>query len=85
MSKLTKLEMNLLQNIADDVEAIQNSYESKQDDIQDFLHGQFAVTDPEESGALSNCIIHFEFTTDKLRLIQDQMALVVGHFIKNRD
>ena len=80
MTKLTKLEMNNLQDIAADLEAIKNSYYANVDSVQDFLCKQFTVT-TDEPEVLNVCIKHFELTTNKLYQIQNKMDLLVDHFI----
>ena len=80
MAKLTGLEMATVQDIADNLEVIKKSYDHNVDSIQDFICKQFELT-TDEPGVLNACIKHFELTVNKLEVIQNQMDLLVDHFI----
>ena len=79
MSKLSKLEMSVLQKVANSVTAISTSFDDNSDDVNDFIYAQFNFS-TDEPETLKACIDHFKLTIDNLEVIKDGIDLLVDHF-----
>ena len=82
-TSLTALEMQTLQLMATELEAISKSYTANEDTIQDFLYSQFKLkTDEPESLAVTRK--HLSLVISKLENVQTTMDLFVDHFIHGK-